>query len=475
MTAETIYELTVEAPPGDLIAYDPIRLASALRIEDPSRLAIETDGMNHALVTIYPSDPLADVELPDPTELAMDDQGRIWVGRYHNGRPARMRLYDPRAGSAQRGLLFGTTGAGKSTGLQVILAAEKRSGIVTFLSDLKGGQSVPEARDNVDWFVTTPEGAMAQLRTVWLIMQARQVRYAAAGRSKFLMNRPDPLLNLRIDEANRLLEKGAPFRDEATYYIKDIGRTGRSLGIGVHLSAQAGHLEELGGSDTLRGMLKDGEVILLRWTSTMMRQLVSDGLLAAGQSLAPIPKYAGAIKLISQFEEAADEDAPGTQGSGYLLSGHSPTSRFRFFNVGSTEPVEGLDPEMLALYGDGPVAQLEKESLDDAGDAYAGRLDGPEAYAAIFPMEEEDEDGEGGGGGGRKSGGGKKRAAHPGPAMPEPAKPRTRTLAERVQAVLEDSDDDMDAAAILEAVNADGGRQVRLGSVRNTLTALKNN
>ena len=473
MTVETIYELTVEAPPGDLIAYDPIRLASALRIEDPSRLAIETDGMNHALVTIYPSDPLADVELPDPRELAMDSQGRIWVGRYHNGRPARMRLYDPKAGSAQRGLLFGTTGAGKSTGLQVILAAEKRSGIVTFLSDLKGGQSVPEARDNVDWFVTTPEGAMAQLRTMWLIMQGRQIRYAESGRSKFLMNRPDPLLSLRIDEANRLLEKGAPFRDEATYYIKDIGRTGRSLGIGVHLSAQAGHLEELGGSDTLRGMLKDGEVILLRWTSTMMRQLVSDGLLAAGQSLAPIPKYSGAVKLVSQFEEAADEDAPGTQGSGYLLSGPSPTSRFRFFNVGSTDPVEGLDPEMLALYGDGPVAQLEKASWDDAGDAYAGRLDGPEAYAAIFPMEEEDEDGEGGGGGRRS--GGKKRAASPVPTMPEPTKPRARTLAERVQAVLEDSDGDMDAAAVLEAVNADGGRQVRLGSVRNTLTALKNN
>ncbi|MFD3549731.1 UDP binding domain-containing protein [Streptomyces sp. NPDC058655] len=103
--------------------------------------------------------------------------------------------------------------------------------------------------------------------------------------------------------------------------------------------------------------------------------------------------------------------------------------------------MEGLCPDMLALYGDGPVAQLEKESLDDAGDAYAGRLDGPEAYAAIFPMEEEDEDGEGGGGGGggRKSGGKKRAAAQPGPAMPEPTKPRARTLAERVQAVMEDA------------------------------------
>jgi hypothetical protein len=467
---DKIYELVIEAPPGDLITYDPVRLASALHIEDPSRLSIETDGMNHALVTIYPHDPLADVKLPDPRELAMDARGRIWVGAFHNGRATRLRLYDPKGGSAQRSLLFGTTGAGKSTGLQIILAGEKRSGIVTFLSDLKGGQSVPEARDNVDWFVTTQEGAMAQLRTMWLVMQERQVRYSAAGRSKFLMNRPDPLLSMRIDEANRLLEKGAPFRDEATFYIKDIGRTGRSLGIGIHLSAQAGHLEELGGSDTLRGMLKDGEVILLRWTSSMMRQLVSDGLLPAGMTLAPIPKYTGAVKLVSRFDVADEADQPGTQGSGYLLSGTNPTARMRFFNVGSSEPVEGLDPEILALYGDEPCAQLEKVSWEAAGAAYAGRLDGPEAYAAIFPAPPED------GEEGSSTGGGRPRGpAGPTGYTPTVSRPRPRNLDDRVRAVLEDSDSDWDAQDVLEAVNGDGGRTVSLGGVRNALSSIKKN
>jgi hypothetical protein len=455
----TIYELAVQAPPGETISYDPVRLADVLGIDDPSRLAVETDGMHSALVTIYPEDPLARVHLPDPGLLVMDASGRIPTGRYHNGRLKQMRLYDPASGSAQRSLIFGTTGAGKSTATHILLAAEKRSGVVTFASDLKGGAGIPEARGNVDWYTRTQEGCMAQLRTVWDIMGARQERSAAAGRSQFLLNRPDPLISMRIEEANRLLERGAPYRGEATFYIKDIGRTGRSLGIGMHLSAQGGNLEELGGSDTLRGMLKDGDVVLLRWTSSLMRQLVTDGILPTGQRLVPIPKYAGTIRLISQFDDDEPDDRPGTQGNGYLITGPFPTARMRFWSVGSAEPTEGLDPEILALYGDGEPSHLEAASLDTAGEAYDRRLDGPEAFAAAFPEVEEEKE--------AKNSAPRGRSARPG------TQPRPRTLADRIQAVLEEREGPIDARAVLEAVNADGGRTVRLASVRNTLSALK--
>ncbi|MEV6684076.1 hypothetical protein AB0N28_01835 [Streptomyces sp. NPDC051130] len=107
------------AEPGDIITYHPQRLAAALHIADVNRLAVETSVMGtKALVTIYPHDPhdpLARVVLADPEMLVMDARGRIWIGRYHNGRPSLLRLYDPASGSAQRLLLFGTTGAGKST------------------------------------------------------------------------------------------------------------------------------------------------------------------------------------------------------------------------------------------------------------------------------------------------------------------------------------------------------------------------
>jgi hypothetical protein len=159
-----VVELHVEVPPGSLINYDPRLLCSALHVLDPACLAVETDGLTRAIITIYKNPPLADLPHARGEDLVMDTDGYITVGRYHDGQPARRRLYVPGSG-AQRGALFGTTGAGKSRALQLILAAEKRSRIVTWLSDLKFGQSVPEARGQVDWLATTQEGLILQLST----------------------------------------------------------------------------------------------------------------------------------------------------------------------------------------------------------------------------------------------------------------------------------------------------------------------
>jgi len=482
-----IYELTIEAPPGDVISYNPMRLADALGISDPNRLAVETNGSSKALVTIYPSDPLAQVLLDNPEQLVMDERGRIWVGRYHNGRPSLLRLYDPASGSAQRLLLFGTTGAGKSTGGQTILAAMKRSKICVMYADLKGGQSAPEAYGqkhagadgNVAWRVTDQEGAMAQLRTTWKVMMDRQERYAAMGRSKFLKDRPDPLVFQIVDEANRLLEKGAPYRAEATFYIKDIGRTGRSLGVGIGLFAQAGHLEEMGGSDTLRSMLKEGEVVLLRWTSSIMKQLVTDGLLPAGQVLAPIPKYTGAIDLVSQFADDVDDgDLPGTQGTGYIVNGRYPTSKMRYWAIGSPMPTDGLDPQILDLYGDGAPQELEREVWDTVGPAYTERLDGQAAWDAAFADLIAEAEAAAAAAAAARGG----RAAAPVPGLPTaaaagfPGRPKAPllTAADRVKAVLESTDEDMGPREVLEAVNADGGRTLSLGTVKNVLSELRN-
>src|SRR5690606_18072567 len=146
--------------------------------------------------------------------------------------------------------------------------------------------------------------------------------------------------------------------------------------IGMELDAQASNLEELGGSDTLRAMLKGGEVTLLRWSSSMMRQLVADGLLPAGEQLMPIPKTLAPRTLHSQFDpEPEDDDAPGTQGTGYLLSSPHPTAMMRHWRIGSIAPTPGLDPEILALYGPGEPARLEAASHAAAGAAYEARND----------------------------------------------------------------------------------------------------
>jgi len=435
-----VVEFEVQVPAGQLIDYDLRRLCSALGVLDPACLAVETDGLTRALITVYKEPPLADLPHARGEDLVMDAQGYINVGRYHDGQIAQRRLYIPGSG-AQRGAMFGTTGAGKSRALQLVLAAEKRSGIVTWLADLKGGQSAPEAEGQVDWRVTTQEGMILILRAAVAVIAARTTRYAAMGRSHFIINRPDPLLYVHIDEANRGLEKGAPYRDEAAYLVKEIGRTGRSVGVGIDIEAQAGHVDELGGSDTLRGMIKEGDTVLLRWSSSMMQSLVADGLLPPGAQLAAIPKLAGPPQLRSRF--AADQPADeltSTGGMAYLLGGPRPTAVMRFFRVGSAQEVDGLDPKIVEMYGPGEPARLETTSYEAVGTAYTNREDGIPAQLVEQIQQE---------------------AVVAAPKL---------TAAARVLQALEHGP--LDKQSLIAAVQADGGSTLSAGTISNVLVTL---
>lgn len=466
-TDTEVIEIELTAPAGQIISYDHRRLCSALGVADPACLTVETDGLTRALVTVYRRPPLENLPPARGEDLAMDARGYVTVGRYHDGQPARIRLYEPGSG-AQRGALFGTTGAGKSRALQLILAAEKRSRIVSWLADLKGGQSVPEARGQVDWHVTTPEGAILMLRAAVAVGAGRMTRYASLGRSLFVAARPDPLLSVRIDEANRLLEAGSPYRDEAAHLIRELGRTGRSVGVGVSLAAQAGHIEELGGSDTLRAMLKEGDTVLLRWSSSMMASLVSDGLLPPGTDLVPIPRRSGPPRLRSRFDPTPDEqeDGASTAGMAYLLGSHRPTAVMRFFRVGSSDPVDGPDPAILDLYGPGEPARLEHASHPAAGEAYAARggpitattgtgdQAGAETAQQAAPASQE------------------APQVHPAPAVPAPRTGRGQgqTAAARIIAAL--AAGPLTKQELVAALGSDGGRALSASRISAALSEL---
>ncbi|WP_055522872.1 DNA/RNA helicase domain-containing protein [Streptomyces graminilatus] len=442
-----VKEYVLNTPPGGVKRYDHEALCDLLKVDDRSRVIFEQGVGREAIVRIYPSNPLMNMREISVNDLLMDERGRIGLGTYYDSSPLRFRLFDPKTGNAQRGAVFGTTGAGKSRLCQAILIACKLSGIVVHLADLKSGQSVPEAKGQVATRVTTQYETILMLRGLVAEAERRMKAYAEMGRSGFVKDLPDPLVYGIVDEANRLLEKGAPFRDEGAYLIKELGRTGRSVGVGIIILAQAGHLEELGGSDTLRAMLKEGEVILLRWSSGMMQQLVSDGLLPRGEALQPIPKVVGRVQRVRRYNETAeddDEDA-NSQGMLYHLTGARPMSMARTFIVGSVEPTEGYDPLILDLYGDHAppgepidlmayVTEKELKALRDAPDG-----DGPAAAAAA--------------------------------AEPPEQSTAPRTTAQRILAVL--PADGMTEPELLAALNADGGREVRRGSVMTTVSTLR--
>ncbi|MFI8365241.1 transfer protein [Streptomyces sp. NPDC085612] len=447
-----VREYVLRTPPGGVKRYDHEALCDLLEVEDYSRVIFEQGVGREAIVRVYPANPLMGVRSVTRDDLVMDARGRIQLGTYFDGSPLRFRLFDPKTGNAQRGAVFGTTGAGKSRLVQAILVACKNSGIVVHLADLKHGQSVPEATGQVATRVTTQYEAILMLRGLVAEAERRMAAYAKMGRSGFVIGAPDPLTYGIIDEANRLLEKGALFRAEAALLIKELGRTGRSVGVGIIIAAQAGHLDELGGSDTLRGMLKEGEVILLRWSSAMMQQLVSDGLLPRGEALQPIPKVVGQICKIRRYNEqrADDEDDVNSQGMLYHLTSVRPTSMARTHVVGSVEPCTGYDPVILDLYGPGTppgepidlmryVTEQELKALADSDDGQG--LAGPAAAGAAAAT-----------------------------AAP-PAAPRS--LAERILAIL--PPEGMTAPDLMVALDADGcsTKPVRRGTLNTTLSTMR--
>src|SRR5690606_19891277 len=186
----------------------------------------------------------------------------------------------------------------------------------------------------------------------------------------------------------------------------------------------------------------------------------------------PIPERIGTTPLVSRFDPDADvhERGEGTYGMGYLLTGPHPASLMRHFKIGSPQPAAGLDPEILALYGPEPPVELGPEDAAAAGEAYQLRHDEP-ALVELFTQP--------------TPGKIKTSAAAPAPPSAQPAAPHRpattaaaaapRQLADRIIAALSAAGRDLTAAEILTIVNADGGRQVALGSVRNTLSQLASN
>ncbi|MEW2467887.1 DNA/RNA helicase domain-containing protein [Streptomyces sp. NPDC046994] len=440
---QVLREYILRTRPGGVKGYDHDALCDLLEVDDPSRVIFEQGRGRQAVVRVFPVNPLAKMRAITLEDLVMDENGCIRVGSYYDGEPLRMRVYDPETGNAQRIIIFGTTGAGKSRALQAFLAACKRNGIVVHLADLKGGQSVPEAKDNVATHVRTLHEAMGLLRAAVKKAENRFARYADMGRSGFLINNPDSLEYVVIDEANRLLEKGSPFRAEAARLIKEIGRTGRSVGIGIVLAAQAGHLDELGGSDTLRAMLKEGEVILLRWSSQMMAALVGDGLLPSGENLQPIQKEIGRVRRVQRWGERKDSGGAkvNSQGMCYHLTSARPTSMARFFLVGSLAPHDGYDPEIRKLYGPGaPLGQPLTLIFPPPKEGGANPDDDLEHDV---DSESELE------------------------ALPE----RPKTNADRILDALADGPlSEPDLVAILDD---DGGKEVKRGSIRTTISNLR--
>ncbi|MFF8798063.1 hypothetical protein [Streptomyces globisporus] len=347
--------LLVASPPGKTIYLPHTAICSAFGIDDPSRLVIETDGIRQGVVSIYKTNPLMKVRKATVDDLTMDAKGRITIGVCHDGKPARMRLWDPGQG-ALRGITAGVTGAGKSVLQNLILAGEKRSGVVSWVGDVQGGMSLPEAEGRVDWFAKGPVETLLMLTAAHAVMKYRERISNEMGRGDFALGKPWPLINITLDEINRLLSHPDEAMRKATaYLIADIQKTGRKVGIGIRLAVQSLHLKDLGDDDAIRQQGKVGALFLMRTASSSTKEMGLDGIAPAGFQMENIPARIyenGQIEAL--FSGQDDEDGESTAGMAYMFL----DGRAKFMRTFFAEKVDGVYPDLIALYGEVPANGL---------------------------------------------------------------------------------------------------------------------
>ncbi|MFI8085844.1 hypothetical protein ACIF6L_34270 [Kitasatospora sp. NPDC086009] len=351
----------VEAAEGRLVELPQRPIARALGIKDHDLVVVETDGLGDGVVSFYEEHPLIDIRCATVEDLTMDADGRIQLGLRHDGRPARLPLYDPALG-AVTDLFVGAPGAGKSVTLNTIIASERISGVVSIVADAQDGMSLPEANGRVYHFGAGIAAVGATLAAVYAVAKYRQKVSSENGWGAFEIGKPWRLVNLTLDELNLILAADADvqpdFKKWVVGNISAFQSTGRKMGKGIRFAAQSIHLEDLGDKDKIRANAKNGTVSLGRTNSSTTQHMAADGVLPPGMRIEPIPRYfraADAIDAAFKGEEAAR--GPVTAGVAWLIQGGQlyKARTFKAVKEGKTFP--GL----IELYESAPIPVLSPQ------------------------------------------------------------------------------------------------------------------
>ena len=122
------------------------------------------------------------------------------------------------------GIFGGTTGSGKSGGLNVLMGnLVACRDVVIWAIDLKRGMELGPWESCIDRLATTPEEAISLLQDAVAVLEARAALLAAAGQRGWPISPAMPALVILIDEYAELAEK-APGAMSDTDSIARLGR-----------------------------------------------------------------------------------------------------------------------------------------------------------------------------------------------------------------------------------------------------------
>ena len=186
------------------------------------------DLANRFELRVLDTDPHADaIPWPGPSVRSITEP--IELGPFEDAAPCQVLFLRRHA------LFAGTTGSGKSGGLNVLMAnLTACQNVIIWAIDLKKGMELGPWQECLDRLATTPEQAAVLLRDAVAILQARAEYLARHGRRTWDPSPEMPALVIIIDEYAELAEQ-AP---DAMDYTDSIARLGRALAVTLVAATQ---------------------------------------------------------------------------------------------------------------------------------------------------------------------------------------------------------------------------------------------
>jgi FtsK/SpoIIIE family len=327
-----------------------VRLARGQTIADmTARIpAIESAlGTYHGAVRVYPArdgkanrcelrvldtDPHA-AAVPWPGPSARSVTQPVDLGPFEDAEPCRVSFLRRHA------LFAGTTGSGKSGGLNVLMATLAGCGdVVIWAIDLKKGMELGPWAACIDRLATTPGEAAALLADAVAVLQARAAWMASAGRRVWEPSPDMPALIIVIDEY-------AELADEAPGAMSDtdsIARLGRAVAVTL-IAATQRPTQKAMGQGAVRSQM-DTRICFRVRERKDVDLVLGQGMLTAGW-------HAHTLNAPGKFLVSAPEHTTPKRARAYLVTDDDVARVVAHY--GPHRPQ--LDITSRAALGDGPA------------------------------------------------------------------------------------------------------------------------
>lgn len=256
---------------------------------------------NRCELRILDTDPHAEaIQWPGPSARSITQP--VDLGPFEDAEPCRVSFLRRHA------LFAGTTGSGKSGGLNVLMATLAAcEDVVIWAIDLKNGMELQPWAPCIDRLATTPREAAALLDDAVAILQARAAHLASTGRRVWEPTPDMPALLIIIDEY-------AELADEAPAAMSDtdsIARLGRAVAVTIVAATQRPTQKAMG-QGAVRSQM-DTRICFRVRERKDVDLVLGQGMLAAGW-------HAHTLNAPGKFLVSAPEHTTPRRARAYLVT-----------------------------------------------------------------------------------------------------------------------------------------------------------